>query len=76
MLDNQALFLLKCHRCLLQALEAESLETDGVELDLVQQMQGLALKEEEKPEEPDAAKKTAELGIFDKGSQSAKVSVR
>ena len=53
-----------------KALDEEGLETDGLELDVVEQMRGLALKENE-TEEPDVDEATS---VFEKGCVSTKVS--
>ncbi len=47
----------------------EALETDGLDLDVVEQLRGLALKENE-TEEPDVDRTTS---VFDRNSVSTKV---
>ena len=37
-------------------MDTEALESDGIELDLIEQMQQLAVKEDKKLEEPNASK--------------------
>ncbi len=54
----------------LQALDTEALQTDGLDLDVVEQMQGLALKEEAEVEEPELKKTNT---VFEKSSLSTKV---
>ena len=53
-----------------KALDVEALETDGLELDVVEQMRGMALKENE-AEEPDVNKASS---VFEKGCVSTKAS--
>lgn len=61
------------YNCLLfgfKALEEEVADDEGLELDLVEQMRGMGLEEEEKSSEPSVSKSSP---LFEKTSLSTKV---
>ena len=55
----------------IQAPDVDALQTEGLELDIVQQMMGLALSEQADPKDPNSATKAADL--FEVGCTSVKV---